>query len=282
MRHTKRKQFKILKASGRTEPFSKKKLFQSLERTGLPPKECHNISNIVAGEVNEGSQTKDIYKKTLNLVRKASPLATVHYSLKKSLFELGPEGHHFEIFVGKYFEEIGYATETCSTLQGKYVKHEVDVIASLNGKRIFSECKFHNHAGVKNDVKISLYVKARWDDLKDGPEGINLKAFYVVSNTSFTLDAITYANGTGLHLLGVNMPEGDSFLDKIKKLKLYPITSLRHLPKLFKKELLARNVVLAREIKDHTALLLNLGMQKEDLNILIDEINMLTWRQQWK
>lgn len=281
MRHTKRRQFKILKANGRPEPFSKKKLFLSLERTGLPPKECHSISDIVASEVAEGSETKDIFNKTLRLVKKTSPIASVHYSLKKSLFKLGPEGHHFETFVGKYFEEIGYQTDNRHVLQGKFVKHEVDVVALLDGKRVYAECKFHNHSGVKNDIKISLYVKARWDDLKEGPDGKNLKTFYVVSNTSFTLDAITYANGTGLHLLGVNMPHGDSFLDKIKKLKLYPLTSLRHLPRICRRELLARNIVLARDVKEHTALLRTMGLTQNDVTILMEEIDLLTWRNQW-
>jgi hypothetical protein len=281
MRHTKKRQFKILKASGRPEPFSKKKLYRSLERTGLPQKECLTISNIVANEVNEGSETKDIFNKTLRLVKQRSPIATVHYSLKKSLFGLGPEGHHFETFVGKYFEEIGHTTETRTVLQGKFVKHEVDVIAVLSGKKIYAECKFHNHSGVKNDVKTSLYVKARWDDLRDGPDGQDLKSFYVVSNTSFTLDAITYANGTGLHLLGVNMPQGDSFLDKIKKLKLYPITSLRRLPKVYKKELLRRNVVLARDALNYTSLLRNLGLTPDELQMLHEEVEMLTRRNSW-
>lgn len=281
MRHGKKRQFKILKASGYPEPFSKKKLVLSLERTGLPRRECLEISDKVADEIGEGSETKDIFNKTLKLVKQTSPVATVHYSLKKSLFQLGPEGHHFETYVAKYFEDIGHATETCRTLQGKFVKHEVDVIAHYNGKKIFAECKFHNHSGVKNDVKISLYVKARWDDLKDGIEGKNLKSFYVVSNTSFTLDAITYANGTGLKLLGVNMPEGDSFLDKIRKLKLYPITSLRHLPRIYKKELLQRNVVLARDVLNYTSLLRNLGMNEMDINDVTEEVEMLTRRKSW-
>lgn len=281
MRRSRKRQFKILKASGLPETFSKKKLYLSLERTGLPQKECQKISDKVAGEIGEGSETKDIYNKTLRLVKQASPVATVHYSLKKSLFQLGPEGHHFETYVSKYFEEIGHQTETCRTLQGKFVRHEVDVIAHMNGKKIYAECKFHNHSGVKNDVKISLYVKARWDDLKDGLDGKNLKAFYVVSNTSFTLDAITYANGTGLKLLGVNMPEGDSFLDKIRKLKLYPVTSLRHLPRIYKKELLLRNVVLARDVKNYTSLLRNLGMTEGDLDVVLNEVDMLTRRNSW-
>jgi hypothetical protein len=277
-----KKQFKILKASGYTEPFSKDKLTLSLERTGLPRKECEHICEKVSKEISEGSRTRDIYNKTLKLVKESSPIATVHYSLKKSLFELGPEGHHFETFVSKYFEEIGYKTETRKIIKGKFVSHEIDVIAELNEKEHFTECKFHNHAGLKNDVKISLYVKARWDDLKEGPQGKKLKNFSIASNTAFTDDAITYANGTGLHLLGINMPEGDSFLDKIKKLKLYPITSLRYLPKTYKKIFLNNNIILARDVISNAHRLLDYGMNQNDINIVINEIELLTSRKSWK
>ena len=277
-----KKQFKILKASGYPEAFSKEKLKLSLERTGLPKKECDHICDKVSQQIAEGSNTRDIFKKTLKLVRATSPIATVHYSLKKSLFELGPEGHHFETFVSKYFEEIGYKTDTRKILKGKFVSHEIDVIAEMNEKEHFTECKFHNHAGLKNDIKISLYVKARWDDLKDGPQGKKLKKFSIASNTAFTDDAITYANGTGLHLLGINMPEGDSFLDKIKKLKLYPITSLRYLPKTYKKIFLNNNIILARDVGQNTHRLFELGMNQNDINILLKEIEMLTSRKTWK
>lgn len=281
MRRVPKRQFSIIKRSGKPEEFSKRKLLLSLERSGLPKKECQEICEKVTEEVSEGTATNDIFKKTLRFVKQASPIAVAQYSLKKAIFDLGPEGHQFETFVSKYFEEIGYTTETRTVLQGKFVKHEVDVIAELDGKSIFAECKFHNHAGIKNDIKTSLYVKARWDDLKDGPSGKNLKAFYLVSNTAFSLDAITYANGTGLHLLGVNMPQGDSFLDKIKKLKLFPLTSLRRLPKTMKKELLQQNIVLARDVLSYKALLRNRGMTQEDLKILEDEVLLLIRRSAW-
>jgi hypothetical protein len=277
----KRHKIRIRKASGVPQPFSKKKLFLSLQRTGLPANECRLISEKVEKEITEGTHTSEIYRKALKLIKQKSPIASVHYSLKKSLFELGPEGHLFEIFVARYFREIGYSVKTCHTLQGLLVKHEVDVIAKLNDDDFFAECKFHNHAGVKNDIKVALYVKARWDDLRKGPDGKNLKGYFIVTNTSFTSDAILYAKGTGLRLLGVNMPEGDSFLDKIKKLKLYPLTSLRHLSRSIKKELLAREIILARDLLDSLSLLGTMGMSEEQISSLKDEIETLTARQIW-
>ncbi len=270
-----RKHIRIYKSHGGTENFSKRKLFRSLQRSGLPSSQCHRITDKVSRELYEGARTKDIYKRTLQLVKQSSSIAAVHYTLKKSLFELGPTGHHFETFVARYFEELGYETETCITKKGLLVSHEIDVIAKKDGKRFFVECKFHNRMGIKNDIKLALYVKARWDDLKQGSEGKALDGFYLASNTAFTTDAITYAKGTGLKLLGVNAPEERSFLEQIKENHLYPITSLRRLSKIIRNELLSRNILLAKDLIQQKPLLQKLGMSAEDYALLLEEIELL-------
>lgn len=267
--------FRIYKSHGGTESFSRSKLFRSLKRSGLPNSQCQQITDKVARELYEGARTKDIYKKALQLVKATSPVAAVQYSLKKSILELGPTGHHFETFVSRYFEELGFSVETCRTVKGLYVNHEVDVIAVKNGRKYFVECKFHNRVGIKNDIKIALYVKARWDDLRTGPEGKNLAGFYLASNTAFSTDALAYAKGTGLSLLGVNAPEERSFLEEIKAMHLYPITSLRRINKIIRNELLARNILLARDLINQRSLLLRLGMSMEEYQILLEEIELL-------
>jgi hypothetical protein len=269
------KNFRIYKSHGGVENFSKKKLYSSLKRSGLPNKQCQLITDKVSDEIGEGSKTRDIFRKTLRLVNQSSHVAGIHYSLKKALFDLGPTGYHFELFVAKYFEAIGFKTKTAQTLNGRLVTHEVDVIATKNGKRTLVECKFHNRVGIKNDIKIALYVKARRDDLKEGSEGKNIEAFYLASNTAFTSDAITYAEGSNLHLLGVNAPSEKPFLEEIKTLQLYPITSLKNLQKSVKRELLSQNILLANEIPSQIELLNRMGMDVRSINQLLSEIELL-------
>lgn len=270
-----RGKFRIYKADGRIETYSRSKLYNSLRRSGLSNRQASLIADKVGHEIGEGSKTGDIYRKTLRLVKKRSPVAAVHYSLKRSIFELGPTGFHFEKFVARYFQELGFSTKTCLTLQGKWVKHEVDVLAEKEGKRYFIECKFHNHKGLKNDIKVALYVKARWDDLKEGPEGKNLDGFYLASNTAFTLDAITYAEGSGLKLLGVNAPPQESFLEQIKKMHLYPITSLRKLNKHMKDILISQNILTAKDLPQNLNILLKLGLNEDEINSILAEIELL-------
>jgi hypothetical protein len=269
------RQYKIIKAHGGAEPFSRNKLFRSLRRSGLPPRKCSLITNKVSSEIYEGATTRDIYRRAFQLVKQTSTVAAAHYSLKKALFELGPTGHHFETFVARYFEARGFQTETRRTIQGKFVTHEVDVVATRGGEQYFVECKFHNRQGIRNDIKIALYVKARWDDLREGPEGKKLTGFYLATNTAFTADAIKYAKGTKLGLMGINAPEERSFFDDIRNLKLYPVTSLRRLSKIIRNELIVQDILLANELLAEKKLLLKLGMTEADFGMLSEEILLL-------
>lgn len=267
-----RRNLKILKSTGLPEIFSKKKLLHSLVRTGLPKRQCESIAEEVSQDICEGQKTSEIYRKTLRLVRERSPLAGIQYSLKRAIFELGPTGHHFEEFVAKYFEELGYKTKTCQTLKGKWVNHEIDVVAVNHQEKFYVECKFHNRMGIKNDIKIALYVKARWDDLKAGTAGIGLSGFYLASNTAFSQDAIKYAKGTGLRLLGVNAPTDTSFLDHIKELRLYPITSLKSLNKHAKRFLIEDGFILAKDLRGQEEMLYKMGFSELEVRNIQDEV----------
>ncbi|MBC7537463.1 MAG: restriction endonuclease [Bacteriovorax sp.] len=262
----------IFKSTGELEKFSAKKLERSLQRTGLRPKYCKEITKEVTEKIKPGTSTRDIFKHTIKLIRKKSPIAATHYSLKKSLLELGPTGFEFEYFVSKYFKEIGFTTYVGVIVQGEFVRHEVDIVASKPNYQAYVECKFHNTVGRSNDIKIVLYIKARWDDLKNGPDGKYLREFYVASNTTFSKDALDYAQGTGLQLLGVNAPADESFLDKIKKHKLYPITSLKRLKKIYCQELLLQKIILCKDLLTERKLLLKMGMSEEEIKSLFSDI----------
>jgi len=268
--------FRIHKSHGGFERFSKRKLYSSLKRSGLSHQQSQIITDKVSAQIREGSETKDIFHRAFQLVKRDSPEAAVHYSLKRAILELGPTGHYFESYVAKYFQQSGYSARARQSFAGRWVKHEVDVVAVKNKLRYFAECKFHNRVGIKNDIKTALYVKARWDDLREGSEGKNLAGFFLVSNTAFTSDALTYAQGTGLRLLGVNAPIEKSFLDQVKEMHLYPITSLKRLSKNMIKELLNRDVILAQELLDNGKLLLKLGLPENDIENLFKEIQSLT------
>lgn len=262
----------IVKSSGELQSFSAKKLKQSIKRTGLKEKDCESITCQVQKKIHDGMSTRQIYKHAFTLIKKKSSLAATHYSLKKALLELGPTGYEFEYFVAKYFESIGFNTFVGITLQGEFITHEVDVVASKTNYQIYVECKFHNQMSKNNDIKIALYIKARWDDLKNGPDGKYLNAYCVCTNTTFSRDAIKYAEGVGLQLLGINAPPEESFLDKIKKHKLFPITSLRRLKKIHCQELMRKKIILCKDLLNEKKTLSKIGMSPDEIKMLMGDV----------
>ncbi len=270
-----KKRIQIVKSSGHIEPFSAVKLQRSLRRSGLTRAACEDITHKVTKELKDGMSTKAIYRKAFNLVRHESTVGAVHYSLKRAILALGPSGYEFERFASRYFQALGFDTKVGVTLQGKYVKHEVDVIASSAKELFYAECKFHNTVGRVNDIKVVLYVKSRWDDLKAGPTGEKLDGFYLVSNTSFSSDAIQYAQGTGLKLLGVNAPADETFIQQVIRLKLYPITSLRRLKKHILGQLLGNGVILCSELLTKRSFLTKLGMTDEEIDLIFSDVHQL-------
>lgn len=275
MSRFKTKPIQIVKSSGHTEYFSPTKLQRSLRRSGLPQSSCENITRKVSRELKSGMSTKAIYRKAFSLVRQESPVGAVHYSLKRAILALGPSGYEFERFVSRYFQALGFDTKVGITLQGQHVRHEVDVIASSAEQLFYAECKFHNTVGRVNDIKVVLYVKARWDDLKAGPTGEKLDGFYLVSNTAFSSDAIQYAQGTGLKLLGVNAPAEETFIQQVIRLNLYPITSLRRLKKHILTRLLENGVILCSELLTRRILLTKFGMTDEEVDLIFNDIHQL-------
>lgn len=274
-RNYRRRKIEIKKSSGQYEVFSSKKLLNSLRFAGLNRGRAERIVREIKRDIRPGDTTKDIYRRAYNLVRKESSKAAIHYSLKKSLQDLGPTGFLFEKFVSKLFSETGFSTEVGRTCQGQWVRHEVDVIAEKSDEKFFVECKFHNNSGHKNDIKVALYIKARWDDLKNGTEGENLTGYYLASNTSFTKDAIAYAEGTGLFLLGVNAPRERSFFNIIEDRKLYPITSLPRLKNIYRQTLLSKNIILCKELLYKRNVLELLGLEANQIELIFQDIRSL-------
>jgi hypothetical protein len=131
---------------------------------------------------------------------------------------------------------------------------------------LLAECKFHNHQETKNDLKIALYVKARMDDLKSHPSN-QFDDFYLISNTSFSKDAIQYAACSNLMLLGYNYPFKKNLYQLIEEYHLYPITCIPWIKKNDMVELLESNVILVKDLTQNPNILIKMGY---DQNLVDD------------
>ncbi len=266
----------VTKADGTKELFETEKLAESLRNSGGDQTLIVKIIEHLEKEIHEGMPTSDIYRHAFHLLQKYSPHVAVKYSLRRALSELGPDGFSFERYIARIFEAWGYEAITDQTVFGGCVAHEVDVVAWTRNKLIMVEAKFHNEFMMKSDLKVALYVKARFDDLKQnvysyGGIERTLTEGWLVTNTKFTDQAIKYSECTGVKLIGWNYPHRGNLQDIIEELHLHPFTCLTSLSNVQKKMLLTKSIVLCKDIIDHPNVLKEIGMPIEEAQKVFDE-----------
>lgn len=278
----------IRKASGELEPFIPEKLKRSLMRVRAPELLADEIVEKIRGEVKNGDSTYFIYSYALSLLRGKEKRFTREvkkemagpagrYSLKKAIMELGPTGHPFETIVAELLRLEGFDTKTRQIIRGICVNHEVDVVAEKGNERMFVECKFHNQFGAKTDVKDTLYIKARFDDIENmfkrqGAGKIKKDKMWVVTNTKLTSEAIDYSKCVGLEALGWNYPKGNGLEAKIDKAGLHPLTSLSTLSQVQKQNLLKEDIVLCKDVLRGEKQLRATGMNDSKIETVKREI----------
>jgi hypothetical protein len=258
-------ELKVTKASGEVVPFAAEKLRSSLHRAGATQAISELILDAVLPLVRSGISTKKLYRIAYDLLKERSKHLAARYRLKQAIMDLGPSGFPFERFVARILEQEGYRVEVGSIVEGKCVKHEVDVIALKGEQHFMVECKYH-HPGRTCDVKIPLYIQARFKDVEERWKLIPGHATkfhqgWVVTNTRFTSDALQYGQCAGL----------ESLKDRIDRSGLYPLTCLSSLSRAEKQQLLDMGVVLCKEICQETALLSRAGVRPARFDAVLKE-----------
>lgn len=250
------RQTTIVKANGKRETFEPEKLRASLLHSGATEEATTKILSHILSELHDDMTTSEIYKHAFSILARTSRPAAKSYSLRRAVMDLGPSGFPFEDFVAEILKTKGFRCETRQTLLGGCVPHEVDVVAYNEKKLLMVEAKFHNELGTKSDLKVALYVKARFDDLAEnvfnyGGVDRSVTDSWLVTNTKFSSTAIHYGVCKNLTMIGWNYPEHGSLQDMIEDAALHPITCLVSLSAADKKTLLGEKIVLCSDIKNH-------------------------------
>ena len=187
--------FYITKASGNKEPFDIQKFSLSLKKAGADINTIEQIAQKIVLRTDLRT-THDIYHFALEELKKINRSLAAKYNLKQALLLLGPTGFPFEQFVAHIFQSKGYKTETDQVIPGFCVRHEVDLVAHNHEHSLLAECKFHNNQALTTDVKVALYVSARFHDIQKlhyAQERKSIHESWVITNTRFTSDAIGIA-----------------------------------------------------------------------------------------
>lgn len=279
----------ITKADGTQQPFDESKLVESLTNAGGSTEAIgrtveHIKSKIADLKGATAITTSDIYRHAFDILRRESLPVATKYSLRRALAELGPDGFPFEQFVADIFKNWKYETLTDQVVKGSCVEHEVDVVAWNADKLIMVEAKFHNEFGLKSDLKVALYVKARIDDIKaagktfaynsgdtSGGKRRALDEGWLVTNTKFTEQAIRYGECVGLTMVGWNYPARGNLHDLITESHLHPFTCLSTLSETDKKNLRKEGLVLCKEITP--VALKSIGLDNEKIGKVQQEIS---------
>ncbi len=272
----------VIKVSGEREAFDPVKLENSLRHAGAMEDMIDTICAQVISELYEDMPTRDIYRRAFSLLRKnraTKPIA-LKYSLRRSVAEMGPNGHPFEQLVGEIFRRKGYDVRVALMAKGWCVEHEIDVSARKEGTHALMECKFHNNHGIRSDLKTVLYVQARFEDiekrqLQDDSEIDRFHEAWLASNTKFTENAIMYASCVGMRLLSWSYPHGEGLRDLMNETCVYPITVLTGLTGAQKQALMARGIVTCSQLSEQPSLIREIGIQEKKWVQVQNEIKML-------
>ena len=232
-------------------------------------------------QLHDGISTRKIYRLAFNKLKNRSKTIASRYKLKQAIMELGPDGFIFEKIVARILQQKGYHTKVGSIVQGKCITHEIDVIATTDSEQLLVECKYHSLQGKISDVKIPLYIRSRFEDVKQNwmtyPE-LKSKELncLIVTNTRFSPDALTYGRCIGLDLLGWDYPIGKGIKNLIDQFGLYPITCLNSLTKAEKNQLLEKGMLFCSDIQENQDILNQSAMKDSRIKNLLREVQNLT------
>lgn len=240
---------KVIKVNGEKEDYSEDKIRSSASRVGVPRDLQDQMIGEIRSKLYDGIKTAEIFRIIKSyLASSDSPHLAAKYNLKKALAELGPSGYPFEQFVAALLSAIGYKTTTNQVLQGHCVTHEVDVIAQKDGVKYFIEAKFHKNPSQRTDVKVALYIHSRYLDLAEQKQNGGNTAPWIVTNTRFSTDALSYANCRDIRITSWGYPKGEGIMDLIEQTRLHPVTMLEGLTHDDKVKLLSANIVTCRQL----------------------------------
>ena len=272
----------VLKANGKKELFSDNKIYDSLLKASASPflasKTIEEVQANLKGEIG----TDKVYNSILEQLTNSEPKIAMKYSLKRAIMKLGPAGYLFEKYIAKLLQEYGYTTKVGQIVAGHCVNHEVDVIALQNNQHFMVECKYHNEPGTRSDIKIALYIYARFLDierawkLKKGHEDMFHQA-WLVTNTKCTSDAIRYASCMNMRIIAWEYPKGGSLEYLIENKELYPITILPSLETVRIEKLSSLGILLAKELQKYSQddLMRILSTSQSISQKIFEEVNLL-------
>lgn len=244
----------VINLRGGKEPFSLAKVLKSAQRAGASKELAQRVALQIQKSIYPGIKTREIFDKVNKLLKKEDKQSSLRFSLREAMRRLGPSGFPFENYIADIFSAHRYEVFLNRKIKGKFAIHEIDFLAKKNQVFYIGECKYRIFPGERIDLPILLAFYAKFLDLKTGGyfdslKNVELKPI-MVTNAKFSSQAIRYANGMGIELLGWRHPFNRGLESMIEAEKLYPITILPSFKGYLIESCSRAKLMLAKDILD--------------------------------
>ncbi|OGD54062.1 hypothetical protein A3K80_00445 [Candidatus Bathyarchaeota archaeon RBG_13_38_9] len=243
----------VTKANGTRQPFDKAKLVRTCRRMGATEEIAHHIAKSIEARLFDGIETKKILSMIFVSMRKHKPVLKHMIDLRKSLSLLRSKPD-FELFIQLLLKEYGYDVVPNLIIRGKCVEHEVDALASKEGKTMIVEVKHHFDYHTPTGLDEARIARAVFEDATEGHEigsnDLEIDEVMIVSNTKLSGHAERYVKCRNIKHVGWNHPPKSALQNLIEDKKLYPITILRGLRSPVKDKLVSAGIVMIKQLTE--------------------------------
>jgi hypothetical protein len=243
----------VTKANGTREPFDRAKLVRTCRRMGATEEIAHHIAKSIEAKLFDGIETKKILSMIFVSMRKHKPILKHMIDLRKSLSLLRSKPD-FELFIQLLLKEYGYDVVPNLIIRGKCVEHEVDALASKEGKTMIVEVKHHFDYHTPTGLDEARIARAVFEDATEGHEigsnDLGIDDVMIVSNTKLSGHAERYVNCRNIKHVGWSHPPKSDLQNLIEDKKLYPITILRGLRSPVRDKLVSAGIVMIKQLTE--------------------------------
>jgi Holliday junction resolvase-like predicted endonuclease len=215
------------------------------------------VAEIVASrleqKVYDGIESKRILSLIFRQLRRYSNATKHHIDLRKALAMMNPKPD-FEQYVRFLLEKQGYKVTPNTVVRGKCVEHEIDAIATKDGKTYIVEVKHHSNHHTLSGLDVDRISRATFEDITEGFKlglnSLNLEKALIVCNAKLSEHAKRYAECRGISHIGWRYPPDRGIERMIEENKLYPITYLKNLDSASIRKLTGAGVLLLRQLAE--------------------------------
>jgi hypothetical protein len=246
----------VTKADGSRQVYSRDKVVGTCLRMGADRETAERVAGQVERRLYDGVSTRKVLQLIFSLMRKPKPAVRHIFDLRRgiSLMEPKPE---FEVFIQTVLAHSGFQVQPNTVLQGLCGEHEADAIATKNGLTYFVEAKHHANYHALTGLDETRIARAILEDVTEGYQQgvtkIKIDKAVIVTNTKYSVHALTYGGCRGILQIGWASPEGSGLRDVVENYRLYPLSCLRGVSVETRLRLVTSGVVLIRQVLEHNA-----------------------------